>query len=180
MDEYDLSALEREGTPRAGASCGFKSARSVSNRSEHANRPAPWTAPRSQLPFDPPRSPAKPIKTSRKYFAEPLPFTLGAHTSATEAKATDLGTFATVNKSHLSMLKNIGLPPPPQETPPAAVSSFQSSSKSTLAAWKNLGQPTLVEDTQTSGSDTAQGVGKKRLGMGRPPAPWGTKKTKLG
>jgi hypothetical protein len=90
--------------------------------------------------------------------------------------------FTKSNKASLSAMKSIGLPPPVttlwKEEPvrggsPVTVNNFQSASSNSLSFMKNLGMPDVTAEPVRK-----PGSGNKRLGLGRPVAPWGSKRPK--
>jgi hypothetical protein len=118
---------------------------------------------------------------ARMEYDEAISLDFGQGGDMTAAGASTKTDFGKANKQSLNAMKNIGLPPPvstlwkEQATggPPVTVNNFQSASSSSLAMMKNLGIPEPAnEPVRKAGS------GNKRLGVGRPVAPWGSKKPK--
>lgn len=143
-----------------------------------AGRVRPDTAPRARLPSSAKtfqsinESSSKPITAASKMeYPEPVAFDFGSNTMQ-DLKPRGVTDFTKAQQSSLSMMKTLGLPPPvtslskpdPRSVGPgfsASVSTFQNNQSSSLAMMRNLGAPPSQPST-----------GKRRLGMGRPPAPW--------
>lgn len=114
-------------------------------------------------------------------YDEAVSLDFGQGGDMTAAGASSKTDFTKANKQSLNAMKNIGLPPPittlwkeeHSGKPAVGVNNFQSASSSSLAMMKNLGMP---EASSSADSIRKPGSGNKRLGVGRPMAPWGTKK----